>query len=229
MAAGWSAEETLKHLLPLDSRPERRQVGLVDALGRAAAHTGEGCFDWAGHRTGEGYTCQGNILVGQETVHAMAKAFEAAIGSLADRLMAALAAGEEAGGDRRGRQSAALLVVRAAGGYDGRNDRFVDLRVDDDEQPIVRLGQLLDLHKLYLFPTDPNDLIQIDEILARELQAILTRMGHYKEPITGIYDEATRQALDALCGIENLEGRRREDNQIDGVVLKYLRQRFGTG
>lgn len=239
MAAGWSAEEALKRLLAFDSHLAPRQVGLVDARGGAAAFTGERCFEWAGHRLGEGYTCQGNLLIGPETVDAMAETFEASTGPLAERLLATLVAGEQAGGDRRGRQSAALLVVRMAGGPNGRNDRLVDLRVDDDEQPVARLGQLLDLHnqsrqfinlrQLYLFPADPNDLIRVDEVLARELQTILTRAGCYKGPITGIYDEATRHSLDILCGIENMKGHRPEgDDQINRGVLMFLRQRFGT-
>jgi uncharacterized Ntn-hydrolase superfamily protein len=226
MGAGWTARETLDHLVGMDNNAAQRQVGLVDAQGRAAAFTGEKCFDWAGHIEGEGYACQGNILVGEETVQAMADTFEATAGSLADRLMAALAAGQDAGGDSRGRQSAALLVVRTAGGYDGRNDRFIDLRVDDHPTPIAELARILELHKLYLFKSTSEELIEVNEEIARDLQTILQKAGHYQGEITGIYDEATKEALRALYGIENLE-ERWHGELIDVVALEFLRQRFG--
>ena len=147
LAAGKSAKEALAALLASDPRAARRQVGLVDAKGRAAAHTGTGCFDWAGHRIGDGYTCQGNILTGRSVVDAMSAAFEQAPGDLADRLLAALAAGDAAGGDSRGRQSAAVYVVRPRGGYGGFNDVLVDLRVDDRANPVKELLRLNKLHR----------------------------------------------------------------------------------
>lgn len=226
MGAGWTAQETLDHLVGLDANAVQRQVGLVDAQGRAAAFTGEKCFDWAGHIVGDGYCCQGNILVSEETVQAMANTFESTAGSLADRLVAALGAGQDAGGDSRGRQSAALLVVRAAGGYDGRNDRFIDLRVDDHPTPIAELARILELHKLYLFKSTPEELIEVDEETARELQTILQETGHYQGEITGIYDDATKEGLRALYGIENLE-ERWHGELIDAVALEFLRRRFG--
>lgn len=226
MAAGWTAQETLNYLVYMDSNAAQRQVGLVDAQGRATAFTGEKCFEWAGHVAGDGYTCQGNILVGEDTVQAMADTFEGADGALADRLVAALAAGQTAGGDSRGKQSAALLVVRAAGGYDGRNDRFIDLRVDDHAEPITELARILDLHKLYLFKSAPDELIEVSEEIARELQHILQSTGHYEGAVTGEYDEETKQALRALYGIENLE-ERWHDMLIDVVALDFLREQFG--
>lgn len=226
MAAGWSAEEVCDHLVSMDKNAAQRQFGLVDAMGRTAVFTGEECFDWAGHLVGDGYTCQGNILVSEDTVQAMAATFENSKGSLADRLLAALAAGQDAGGDRRGRQSAALLVVRTAGGYDGRNDRFVDLRVDDHQEPIVELARIFALHRLYLFKSAPEELIEVSEDVARELQRMLRETGHYDGPVTGEYDEATRNALRDLYGVENLE-ERWHDEKIDEVALEYLRQTVG--
>ncbi|MFQ5595297.1 MAG: DUF1028 domain-containing protein [Anaerolineae bacterium] len=226
MGAGWTAQETLDHVVSLDANAAQRQVGLVDAQGRAAAFTGEKCFDWAGHIVGDGYACQGNILVSEETVQAMVDTFESTARSLADRLVAALAAGQAAGGDSRGRQSAALLVVRTAGGYDGRNDRFIDLRVDDHPTPIAELARILELHKLYLFKSTPEELIEVDEETTRELQTILQETGHYQGEITGIYDEATKEGLRALYGIENLE-ERWHGELIDLVALEFLRRRFG--
>jgi uncharacterized Ntn-hydrolase superfamily protein len=225
MAAGWNAQEALNHLLTMDLDVTQRQVLLVDAAGGAAGHTGEKCHDWAGHILGDGYACGGNILVGEATVQAMAKTFEEAQGALPERLAAALAAGQAAGGDSRGKQSAALLVVRTAGSYGGRSDRYVDLRVDDHPEPIAELERILGLHRLYLTKSSPEELIPIDEDVARELQGILQQAGHYHGEVTGIYDEATKQALWDLYGIENLE-ERWHDELIDVVALGFLRQRF---
>ena len=227
LAEGLTAQAALDRLLASDEGAAHRQVGIVDAAGNAATHTGSACMHWAGGRVGPGYACQGNILVSQATVDALAETFEATPGGLCDRLVAALAAAQAAGGDSRGQQSAALLVVREGGGYAGRNDRFIDLRVDDHPAPIDELARLLALHKLYLFPSNPADLRPVDEALARELQAILARVGHYTGLLSGVYDEPTRIAMRTLVGIENLEERWREDAQIDRVVLAFLRDRFG--
>ena len=225
LAAGLSAEETLARLLAADEDRELRQVGIVDAQGRAAAFTGAECLAWAGHRVGPHYACQGNILVSEATVEAMASTFETASGPLADRLLAALAAGQAAGGDRRGQQSAALLVVREHGGYGGFNDRYLDLRVDDHPQPIAELQRLLDLHKLYFGRTPEEELLPLEEELTRELQEMLHALGHYKGPLHGRYDEATQEALSVWAGIENLEERLLPDARIDPVVLDFLRER----
>jgi uncharacterized Ntn-hydrolase superfamily protein len=140
---GLTPEQVLKRLLAEDKDREQRQVGIVDAKGRAAAFTGKKCLPWAGHLVGKGYTVQGNILAGEQVVKAMAQAFENTKGELAERLMAALEAGESAGGDARGKQSAALLVVRKGGGYGGFDDRYIDLRVDDHPEPVKELRRLL--------------------------------------------------------------------------------------
>jgi uncharacterized Ntn-hydrolase superfamily protein len=226
MAAGWTAPEALDQLLRMDAEVAQRQVLLVDASGRAAAYTGETCFNWAGHKVGRGYACAGNILAGEETVQAMAASFEASQGLLAERLVAALEAGQGAGGDRRGRQSAALLVARTGGGYGGRDDRYIDLRVDDHAEPIAELRRILGLHRLYLTKSTPEELVPVNHDIARELQGILRRTGHYQGEATGAYDEATRQALWDLYGIENLEERWHEE-LIDVVALEFLRRRFG--
>lgn len=224
---GLSAEEVVKRLIEADEGREHRQVGVVDSQGGGFAFTGSECLPWAGHIVGEGYTCQGNILVGEETLEAMAKAFEETKGELADRLVASLLAGQEAGGDSRGQQSAGLLVVREKGGYGGFSDRVVDLRVDDHPTPILELQRLLELHKLYFGETDPERLVKIEELVARELQEIVKQAGQYDGPLSGVYDEATKAALQRLVGIENLEERWREDEYIDGVVLEFLREKFG--
>ena len=226
MAAGWTAQEALNQLLRMDEDASQRQVLLVDAAGRAAAYTGKSCHDWAGHIVGDGYACAGNILVGEDTVQAMAKTFEDHEGPLPERLVAALAAGQTAGGDSRGKQSAALLVVRVAGSYGGRIDRYVDLRVDDHAEPIAELERILGLHRLYLTKSAADELIAVDETIARELQTMLQTTGHYQGQVTGNYDEATKKGLWDLYGIENLE-ERWHDELIDIVALGFLRQQFG--
>ena len=223
------AEETIAALTAADEQRAQRQVGMVDKRGRAAAYTGAECYDWAGHAIGDGFACQGNILV-PGTVQAMAAAFEEARhgpGELADWLVSALAAGQAAGGDRRGRQAAGVLVVRHNGGYGGNNDRYLDLRVDDDPQPIDKLGELVRMHHLFFGVTDPADLVPLSDV-AGDLQALLRRTGHYTGPVSGDFDEPTRRALRALVGSENLEERwDGTGEQIDRVVVDYLLKRLG--
>jgi len=214
-------EELLKH----DDGRDLRQVGIVDAEGNAAAFTGESCMEWAGHITGPNYTCQGNILTGEAVVHAMATAYETTDDDLTERLLAALEAGLAAGGDRRGQQSASLLVVREGGGYGGMSNQLVDLRVDDHESPIEELKRLYQLHRLYFGLTDPANLVKIDGPLAGELQGALQRLGYYNGPLTGIYDPPTRKAMERWHGVENFEGRLWRDAFIDSDVLEYLRQK----
>jgi len=199
----------------------------VDVQGRAATFTGEECPAWAGGLTGTHYAVQGNILVSGATVEAMAQAFEQAQGELADRLVAALAVGQAAGGDRRGQQSAAVLVVRSEGGYGGYNDRYLDLRVDDDPAPIERLKALVELHHLFFKPPAPGEMVAIEGKLAREVQCILQWAGYYSDPITGIYDMPTRKALSALVGNENFEERfDGEKGLISRQVMDIFRQKF---
>jgi uncharacterized Ntn-hydrolase superfamily protein len=226
MTSGLSAQETLERLLADDEGREQRQVGLVDARGSAATFTGRECLDWAGGLTGTGFAVQGNILVSEATVKAIAEVFEKARGELADRLVAALAAGQKAGGDRRGQQSAALLVVREKGGYAGFNDRYIDLRVDDAPRPIERLRQLLKLHHLYFKRPDPSTLIAIDAKVARALSRIARQSGYYTGPLTSEYGDALRKAVENLMGMENLEERWQPGAQIDPVVLAYLQRAY---
>lgn len=223
---GLSAADVVEQLTKDDPDREKRQLGVVDAQGRAASFTGKECLFWAGHIVGEHYCCQGNILVSEETVKAMARAYEETKGDLADRLVAALLAGQEAGGDSRGQQGAGLLVVKDKGGYGGFIDRMIDLRVDDHPTPILELQRILELHRLYFGQTDPQKLVKLEGPVVKELQGIMLRTGHYTGPVSGAYDEATRTALRKLVGIENLEDRWRDDDLIDGVVLDFLQQRF---
>ncbi|NLF15020.1 MAG: DUF1028 domain-containing protein [Anaerolineaceae bacterium] len=227
MEQGASAQEALDRLVAGDEGRARRQVGLVDARGGTATFTGAECSDWAGGLTGPNYAAQGNILVSGATVEALAKTFETARGELADRLVAALTAAQAAGGDRRGQQSAAVLVVREAGGYGAYNDRYLDLRVDDDPAPIERLKALVDLHHLYFKPPAPGEMVAIEGELAREVQRILQRAGYYDGLVTGTYDPATRKALTELIGTENFEERFDEaSGLISSQVMDILRQKF---
>lgn len=226
LAQGHSAQATLEQLLAADEGREQRQVGVVDAQGNAATWTGNACHGWAGGRIGAGYAAQGNILTGADVVDAMASAFEQTHGELAERLLAALLAGDQAGGDQRGRQSAALYVARKGSAYGGVLDRYIDLRVDDHQTPVAELGRLLGLHRFYLTPPKPDDLLPIDANLAREIQTILQHFGYYRGELSGDYDAVTHAALQAYGGVENLEERLVSATHIDRQVLNYLREHF---
>lgn len=225
---GLTPEQVGAALTAPDEEASQRQFGIVDAQGRSFTFTGPNCFTWAGGRAGKNYAAQGNILAGAAVVDALAETFEQsrsdeAQGDLADRLLQSLAAGQAAGGDKRGQESAALLVVRAGGGYGGGNDRYLDLRVDDHPAPIDELKRLLNLHRLYFNRPDPDDLITIDEPIARELQTLMARLG-YPVKVTGAWDEASQKAFREFGGVENLEERLQEGPFIDKVVLKFLRE-----
>jgi uncharacterized Ntn-hydrolase superfamily protein len=220
MSRGKTAEETLEALISSDDEHEHRQVGVVDARGRAATFTGSECLEWAGGLTGEHYAAQGNILVGGETVEAMAKTFESAGDDLAGRLLTALDAGQAAGGDSRGKQSAALLVVREGGGYGGNNDRCVDLRVDDHPEPIRELIRLRELHTLYFGETRPENIVPVDGDVKQEVAASLRRLGYLEENAD---DEVLLDALSAFIRTENFEEREQERGYLDRAVLEFMK------
>lgn len=223
MRAGASAEDALAALLSADTQRAQRQVGLVDVRGRAATFTGEACLAWAGGRTGVGYAVQGNILAGPQVIDAMAATFEGAAGDLPQRLLSALAAGDGAGGDRRGRQSAALYVVREGGGYAGFNDRWIDYRVDDDPQPLARLGGLLDLHRLYFEQSPPEEKLPLQGEVARRLTRLLQRHAGFTGPAADQLDPAALQALGEFIGRENFEDRLDLARRvIDRPVFEHL-------
>jgi uncharacterized Ntn-hydrolase superfamily protein len=221
MAMGKTADETVEGLISADEDREHRQVGAVDARGRAATFTGSECFEWAGGITGENYAAQGNILVGRETVEAMAGTYEVTSGDLAARLLSALDAGQAAGGDSRGKQSAALLVVREGGGYGGDNDRVVDLRVDDHPDPIKELIRIRDLHTLYFGETMSEDVVAVDGDVRREVADALLRSGYIREQDLG--DEALFDALSAYIRTENFEEREQRRGYLDRAVLEYMK------
>ena len=240
---GATAEEALRILIANDSNREVRQVGIIDAKGNSASWTGRECFDWAGGITGantggkgavitgKGFAAQGNTLVGKETVEALAKTFQQTTGSLGDKLVAAIVAGGKAGGDRRGEESAALLVKRKGAGYDGTTDDLIDISIYDHARPLQELERLYKLHKLYYFRTDPKNLIKIDAGICRELQTILSNKPYkgflfYNGPVSGSFDAKTKKALQDFMGWENYDMRIRDDDQIDREVLDDIRKNY---
>jgi len=250
MAQGATAAEALRIVMRSDTMLGDRQVGMVDAHGNAASYTGERTFDWAGGRVGapagagnvlggkgqvivgRGFAAQANIMVSDQTVRNMAESFERSTGSLPERLLAALRAGQAGGGDKRGMQSAALLVVRKSGGYLGANDRFVDIRVYDAPDPIAELTRLLALHTLHFFPTDPADLEPITPAIVRQLEPILLSepKGQPQKWLSAPQGSANAVFLAALRDFmywENYDVRVRMDGQIDRVVLQDILAKRG--
>jgi len=245
LAQGATAPEAMRIVMRADPRPSQRQVGMVDARGNAASWTGDSTFDWAGGRTGgradgqtggkgqlitgRNYAAQANIMVSDATVRNMAETFERTRGSLADRLLAALVAGQAGGGDKRGMQSAALLVVRTGAGYLGLNDRYIDIRVYDAPDPIKELQRLYELHKLYFFTTDSADLVPITPALQKELEAILlAEPANQREKwLAAPQPSVNGTFLTALTNFmywENYDVRVRMDGKIDRVALEDIRK-----
>ena len=210
MGEGSSGEETLQRLIGGDAGRDDRQLGLVDRLGRSATYTGSACLEWAGGRAGPAYAAQGNILVSEATVDALCETFEATAGMpLARRLLDCLDAAEAAGGDSRGRQSAALLVVERDGGYAGLTDTVVDLRVDDHADPLGELRRLYGIHDDLFGRTPRSEWLEVDDALRAEIDELLRRAGH--------------ETLESWAGVENLEERVDGEDVIDPVVLERLR------
>jgi len=207
---GLAASDVVQRLVGADEGRDHRQLGVVDRYGAAAAYTGSECMDWAGQRTGAGYAAQGNILVGADTVDALATTFEASAGQgLAARLLECLAAAQAAGGDRRGQQSAALLITRRNGGYGKLSDVAVDLRIDDHERPVDELRRLYKLHDQLFGVTPREDWLPLEGPLRKEVATRMTQLG---------YD-----SLESWAGVANLEDRVDGDTEIDPVVLEALR------
>jgi len=222
MGGGLPAAAALDAVLEPDEDREERQVGFVDASGGSASFTGSNCMSWAGGRTGDGFAAQGNILAGEQVIEELARAFAATEGDLCDRLLAALLAGDAAGGDRRGKQSAALLVVRVGGGYEGRNDRYIDLRVDDHSDAPAELARLFAVwDDTMLIRTDEPVEASTETVL--DVQRRLTALGLYAGSPTGELDDATAAALADWAGRYNLEGRLRDDGKLSGHLLMELR------
>ena len=221
LRGGTAPADCVEVLLAGDALREQRQFGLVAADGRAASFTGRECFDHASSIVGDGFAAQGNILAGRAVVEGLAAGFSETAGQpLSDRLLRALDRAQESGGDRRGQESAALLVVRVGGGYGGNHDRMLDLRTDDHATPISELRRLLALHRLYFDRPDPADAVPVEGALREELRAVLARHGF--DP-----DLDFRDALFAYFGWENLEERWFDEHRLDPAVLAYIREHEG--
>jgi uncharacterized Ntn-hydrolase superfamily protein len=249
LSGGLSASQALARLTEGDDGRDHRQAGIVDMAGGSATFTGSGCLDWAGGRTAPGIAAQGNILAGPDVVDVLIDTFIGSSVPFPERLVRALKAAEDAGGDRRGRQSAALLVVREGGGYGGNNDRWIDLRVDDHGDPINELGRLLELKHLYGDRPSPTELIPISDTIADELRRLLADAGFTPERLSGkpslaeliestgtertgeprdlpaSWDARWESALAEWMSVENLEERMTARGWIDPRVLEHLRDR----
>jgi uncharacterized Ntn-hydrolase superfamily protein len=212
---GLTAEQAVERLTSADEGREHRQLGIVDREGRSASFTGNECLEWAGGRTGACYAAQGNILVSQETVDALAHTFEASNGPLAERLLDCLDAAQAAGGDRRGQQSAAILVVEKDGGYAKLSDVVVELRVEDHARPLAELRRLYRLHDALFGETPREEWLTVDEALASEVRERLAKLG---------YEGDLEGAFNAWAGNVNLEERVDGIEEIDPVVLEELRE-----
>ena len=212
---GLSAEEVVERLTAADEGRDQRQLGVVDREGRSASFTGAECLEWAGGRTGLCYAAQGNILVSAETVDAIAETFESSKGTLAERLLDCLDAAQAAGGDRRGQQSAALLVVEQDGGYANLSDTVVELRIEDHERPLEELRRLHRLHEALFGETPRDEWLTVDDALANELRERLAKLG---------YDGELEDAFNQWAGNANLEERVDGVGEIDPVVLRELRE-----
>nr|WP_147662738.1 DUF1028 domain-containing protein [Candidatus Prometheoarchaeum syntrophicum]QEE15840.1 Putative peptidoglycan binding domain protein [Candidatus Prometheoarchaeum syntrophicum] len=230
---GYSASEVLSKLLKDDDLREQRQVGIIDAKGNAVAFTGKECFYWAGQVVGENFSCQGNILVSDETVKSMAEAFKETEGDLADKLLAVLSAADEEGrGDVRGKQSANLLIVREKGGYGGYTDIMVDIRVDDHKEPIKELKRIFNIYDMIMLEReDPMNLIKIEGDVSLNIKRVLIELGYLeKDPnkISELWEEIDRKAFENWIGINNYENKWKTDGTVWKSVYNYLIKEKGT-
>jgi uncharacterized Ntn-hydrolase superfamily protein len=222
---GASPQDVVDELIAGDEDHEYRQLAVIDAQGHAAAYTGAHCFDWCGSVVEDNFSVQGNCLESDAVANHMAQSMRDSRGSLAERLLGALAAGQAAGGDRRGQQSAALLVVRECGGYGGHDDRYVDISVYDHPAPIKELYRLYDIHRLTYFRSDPDKLVPAEGEIARELQEIMKARRFYSGEVDGLFNKDTRNALHDFMGWENYDERIRNDELVDLEVLEDIRKK----
>ena len=229
---GMSAKEVLKKLISADEMREYRQAAIIDSKGEVDAFTGKDCFYWAGHIIGDNFSCQGNICY-EGTVESMAKAFETQKGDLIDKLLAAMKAGDEAGrGDVRGKQAATLLVVREKGGYEGLNDRYVDIRVDEHPEPIKELFRIFELYNLtFLAREDPSNLMTIEGDISTNIKQTLIELGYLNKaelPLGEDWGKIEAKGLEAWIGINNFESKWRDDGTIWKSIYDYMMTEKGT-
>ena len=219
---GLTPEEVIDKLVAADPGRSLRQISVINSEGEASAFTGDECYDWAGHKVGKHHSCQGNILVSEKTVSEMSRAFEESDGPLAERMLAAISAAQHAGGDSRGKQSAAVYVLQKGAGYGGYNDIKVDLRVDDHPEPIEELQRLYELHKMYAAPTE--DKLAIEEDVLEAVVEKLVDIGLLEPAAYNSYDAKVKEALKTFVLRENFDDHWSEDAFIDETVLDYLKK-----
>ena len=220
---GASPQQAVDILIQNDPDKDYRQLGIIDAQGNSANYTGAKCFDYAGAYIGENFSVQGNVLAGEKVITEMANGFTQQQGLLTKKLMNALLHGQHAGGDRRGQQSAALLVVRKNAGYGGFDDLYVDISVYDNPQPIDELYRLYQIHRLTYFQSKKQNLVPVTTIIAKEIQDIMSQRGFYNGEIHGIFTQLTQQSLHDFMGWENYDARIRNDDLIDLEILEDIR------
>jgi len=226
---GMSASDVIEVLIEQDPHKDSRQIGIIDAKGNAAAYTGQKCFDWAGHIVGENFCCQGNILANANVLGDMAQAFEKTPGDLVERFFAALKAAQAAGGDRRGREAAAILIVKEQGAYDGGTDRYIDIRVDEHPTPIQELRKVFEIYDLCLLKRDdPQDIVKLEGAVLTDVLTLLQKEGFYQGTIEGVssYSPTIREALVKWLHTNNFEVKEREDDFLYGSVYRFMKKQL---
>jgi len=222
---GFTAQETIDILIKNDELRDQRQVGIVDSFGNAASFTGKDCYDWAGNIVGKNYCCQGNILAGEAVVKDMSQAFESTSGDLVERLFAALEAAQAAGGDKRGKEAAAMLIVKEKGAYDGGTDRYIDIRVDEHPTPIKELRKVFTIYDLCLLNRDdPKDIVKLEGEALGTVLKVLTDDGFYKGKPVKEYTSEVKDALVTWMHTNNFEVKERDDEYMFGSVYRYIQQ-----
>jgi len=226
MEKGLHPEEVIEELIRNDDGRDLRQVGIVDIKGRSATFTGKGCYDWAGGIAGENFAAQGNILTGADVVDSLAETFQKTKGDLATRLMESLAAGQNAGGDRRGMQSAAIYIVKVAGGYGGGSDRLLDLRVDEHASPVDELRRIVDMSRFYFGKTKEGNIAKIEGDVKDYILGVLSKKGVYKGDLSGEWDQSKHDAFMAFNGSENFDERIQPFGFVDVEVLEFMKKNY---
>ena len=220
---GLTASEVLEQVIEGDDLMEERQVGIVDMKGKVASFTGKNCFEWAGHIVGKNFACQGNILASEKVVQGMADAYEDTSGDLIEKFFSALETGQKNGGDRRGKESAAILIVKKEGAYDGGTDRYIDIRVDEHAEPIKELKKVFEIYDMCLLKRDdPEDIIKLEGNNLKLVKELLRKDGFYKGEIDDYYDNNTRKALRDWLGTNNFEVKEREDDYMWGSLFRLI-------
>ncbi len=230
LATGLGANDVIKKLISEDEEKEHRQVAIIDTKGGVATHTGKECFEWAGHIVGDSYSVQGNILISEDTVEAMAKAYETTKGDISDKLLASLSAGGTEGmGDRRGKQSASLLVVREGGSYGGYTDRLVDIRVDEHVEPIKELQRIFEIYDMiFLTREEPENLLQIDGEIETKIRSVLIDLGYLTTSSGEEWGQPEQDALEAWFSINNFENKWNSEAKIWKSVYDFMMKEKGT-